>query len=92
MTPISHSPATISLTSGQDIIIKHTIERVEVNVSYRTIGSYQSPAESMENEMLVKEEAITKWETPPQTSTIYPNMVHKAYKTIMIPKRQKLHT
>ena len=64
MTPISHSPATISLTSGQDIVRKNIIERVEVNVPYRTIGSYQSPTGSMEKEMLVKEAAITNWGTP----------------------------
>ena len=58
MTPISKSPATISLTSGQDITKLHQIKRVEVNNSYRTIGSYQSPTGSMEKEIQIKEKMI----------------------------------
>lgn len=86
MTPISHSPATISLTSGKDTIRKHTIQRAEVDIPYIIIGSFQSLTGSMEKEISVKEEAITNWGVSLQTSTVYPNMVHKAYKTILIPK------
>lgn len=86
MIPISQSSAIISLTSGQDTTQQHKIERVEVNIPYRTIVSYQLPTKSMEKELLVKEEAILNWGTSLQTSKIYPNMTHKAYKTIMIPK------
>ena len=86
MAPINRSPGTISLTSGQNTTKTDIIKRAEITEPYRTIGSYQTPTGSMEKEIMIKKEQIENWGQPLQTSKIYPNLVYKAYKTILMPQ------
>ena len=86
MLPISNYSRQIPLKSYQDIETKYTIHLVEVTESYRTIGSYQTPTRSMDQEIKIKEQTILRWGSPLQTSTIYPHLVYKAYETILVRK------
>lgn len=86
MSPIFTILGQISLTSGQDTSQKLVINSAEVTEPHRTIGSYQTPTGNMTKEITIKEQAIMSWGPPLQTSTVYPNLVHRAYKTILIPK------